>query len=100
MQIHEGMQVESDFIGFIEEKLDRLLVVQDHLGFGLGFETTDLYGANGMDSVGSFGWGGAYGSVYRVDPEAGLSILLMINQLPNSTDIRVKFPTLVYQALE
>ena len=53
-----------------------------------------------MDSVGSFGWGGAYGSVYRVDPEAGLSILLMINQLPNSTDIRVKFPTLVYQALE
>ncbi len=70
------------------------------LGFGLGFETTDLYGANGMDSVGSFGWGGAYGSVYRVDPEAGLSILLMINQLPNSTDIRVKFPTLVYQALE
>ena len=70
------------------------------LGFGLGFETTDRYGANGMDSVGSFGWGGAYGSVYRVDPEAGLSILLMINQLPNSTDIRVKFPTLVYQALE
>ena len=70
------------------------------LGFGLGFETTDRYGANGMDSVGSFGWGGAYGSIYRVDPEAGLSILLMINQLPNSADIRVKFPTMVYQALE
>ena len=31
------------------------------LGFGLGFETTDRYGANGMDSVGAFGWGGAYG---------------------------------------
>lgn len=70
------------------------------LGFGLGFETTDRYGANGMDSAGSFGWGGAYGSIYRVDPEAGLSILLMINQLPNSADIRVKFPTMVYQALE
>jgi len=69
------------------------------LGFGLGFETTDRYGANGMDSVGSFGWGGAYGSVYRVDPEAGLTIVLMINQLPNGTDIRTKFPTLVYQAL-
>jgi CubicO group peptidase (beta-lactamase class C family) len=69
------------------------------LGFGLGFETTDRYGANGMDGVGSFGWGGAYGSVYRVDPEAGLTIVLMINQLPNSTDIRVKFPTMVFQAL-
>lgn len=69
------------------------------LGFGLGFETTDRYGANGMDAVGSFGWGGAYGSVYRVDPEARLTIVLMINQLPNSTDIRTKLPTMVYQAL-
>src|SRR5688500_20226333 len=32
------------------------------LGFGLGFETTDRYGANGMDDVGSYGWGGAYGT--------------------------------------
>ena len=31
------------------------------LGFGLGFETTDRPGANGLDSVGAFGWGGAYG---------------------------------------
>lgn len=70
------------------------------LGFGLGFETTDRYGANGMDSVGSFGWGGAYGSMYRIDPTAGVSILLMINQLPLSSDIRTKYPTMVYQALE
>ena len=34
------------------------------LGFGYGFETTDRYGANGMESVGSFGWGGAYGTTY------------------------------------
>lgn len=69
------------------------------LGFGLGFETTDRYGANGMDAVGAFGWGGAYGSVYRVDPEARLTIVLMINQLPNAADIRTKLPTMVYQAL-
>jgi CubicO group peptidase (beta-lactamase class C family) len=68
------------------------------LGFGLGFETTDRYGANGMDSVGAFGWGGAYGTVYRVDPEARLTILLMVQLLPNTTDIREKVPTLVYQA--
>ncbi len=70
------------------------------LGFGLGFQTTEQYGANGMDSAGSYGWGGAYGSLYRIDPEAGLSILLMINQLPNTNDIRFKFPAMVYQALE
>src|SRR5205809_279061 len=57
------------------------------LGFGLGFETTDRYGANGMDSVGSFGWGGAYGSVYRVDPKARLVSVLMIQMLPNASDI-------------
>jgi len=70
------------------------------LGFGLGFETTDRYGANGMDSEGAFGWGGAYGTLYRVDPDAKVVILLMIQLLPNATDIRTVFPTLVYQALE
>jgi CubicO group peptidase (beta-lactamase class C family) len=69
------------------------------LGFGLGFETTDRYGANGMDSVGAYGWGGAYGTVYRIDPQAGLVIMLMIQVLPNATDVRERFPTMVYQAL-
>ena len=69
------------------------------LGFGLGFETTDRYGANGMDSVGSFGWSGAYGTTYRVDPEARLVMVLMIQLMPNATDIRTAFPTAVYQAL-
>jgi CubicO group peptidase (beta-lactamase class C family) len=70
------------------------------LGFGLGFETTDRVGANGLDSVGAFGWGGAYGSVYRVDPKARLVIVLMIQMLPNASDIGTRFPTLVYQALQ
>jgi len=69
------------------------------LGFGLGFETTDRYGANGMDSVGAYGWGGAYGTVYRIDPQSGLVIMLMIQVLPNATDVRERFPTVVYQAL-
>jgi CubicO group peptidase (beta-lactamase class C family) len=69
------------------------------LGFGLGFETTDRYGASGMSSVGSFGWGGAYGTWYRVDPDARLVMVLMIQLMPNTTDVREKFPTMVYQAL-
>jgi len=70
------------------------------LGFGLGFETTDRYGANGLDSEGAFGWAGAYGTIYRIDPEAKLVMLMMIQLLPNATDIRTVYPTLVYQALD
>lgn len=71
------------------------------LGFGYGFETTERYGVSGggMASVGTFEWGGAYGSAYYVDPVEHLVIVFMINQLPNRTDIADKFPTLVYQAL-
>jgi CubicO group peptidase (beta-lactamase class C family) len=69
------------------------------LGWGLGFETVDRFGANGMSSEGAFGWGGAYGSIYRVDPQTRLVMVLMIQLMPNATDIREVFPTLVYQAL-
>jgi CubicO group peptidase (beta-lactamase class C family) len=69
------------------------------LGFGLGFEVTERYGANGMDSVGAFGWGGAYGSNYRVDPKARMVSVLMIQMLPNTTGIADRFNALVYQAL-
>ena len=69
------------------------------LGFGLGFETTDRFGASGMQSEGSFGWGGAYGSVYRIDPDEKLVMVLMIQLIPNGSDIREAFPNLVYQAL-
>jgi len=69
------------------------------LGFGFGFETTERYGAKGMDSVGAFGWGGAYGSNYRVDPASGITMVLMIQLMPNTTDIGTKFPNMVYQAL-
>lgn len=69
------------------------------LGFGLGFETTDRYGANGLAAVGTFGWGGAYGTTYKVDPEARLVFVMMIQLLPNTTDIQEKFQNLVFQAL-
>jgi CubicO group peptidase (beta-lactamase class C family) len=73
---------------------------QTGLGWGLGFETTDRFGANGLDSAGAFGWAGAYSSTYRVDPESHLVICFMVQMLPNTTDLGRKFPTLVYQALE
>ena len=69
------------------------------LGFGLGFQTVDRYGANGMAGVGAFGWGGAYGTTYQVDKQSRMVLVLMIQLMPNATDIQTKFYTLAYQAL-
>jgi len=69
------------------------------LGFGLGFETVEKYGASGMASVGTFSWAGAYASNYRVDPKERLVIVFMIQLMPNGTDLPQKFATMIYQAL-
>ena len=70
----------------------------DGRGYGFGFQTTDRVGGNGLDPVGAYGWAGAYGSMYRVDPDAGITLLLMIQLLPQNTDLGQRFPTLVHQA--
>ncbi len=69
------------------------------LGFGYGFQTVDRYGASGLAGVGAFGWGGAYGTQYQVDPESGMVIELMLQLMPNDTDFSKKVMTAIYQAL-
>jgi CubicO group peptidase (beta-lactamase class C family) len=69
------------------------------LGFGFGFETVDRYGAKGMAGIGAFGWGGAYGTTYEVDRTGRLVNVLMIQLMPNRTDIQQKFSNGVYQAM-
>ncbi len=69
------------------------------LGYGYGFETTDRYGANGMESIGSFGWAGAYGTTYRVDPKTKTVTVMMIQMLPNTTGIAERFSATLYQSL-
>jgi CubicO group peptidase (beta-lactamase class C family) len=69
------------------------------LGFGFGFETTERYGAKGMASVGTFGWGGAYGTTYWIDPKARMVAVMMIQMLPNTTGIADRFSATLYQSL-
>jgi CubicO group peptidase (beta-lactamase class C family) len=69
------------------------------LGFGFGFETVDRYGAKGMAAVGTFGWGGAYGSTYEVDPADHLVVVFMTQLMPGGTDVQQRFSNAVYQAL-
>ncbi len=68
-------------------------------GFGLAFGTTDRAGADGLTSVGSWWWAGAYSTVYKVDPKEGLVMVFMIQQFPYGAEATARFPTLVYQAL-
>jgi CubicO group peptidase (beta-lactamase class C family) len=76
------------------------LYTQNGVGFGLGFYTVDRPGAEDrVESQGTFGWGGAYASNYRVDPKERLVLVFMIQQLPNRTDVAQRWPMLVYQAL-
>jgi CubicO group peptidase (beta-lactamase class C family) len=71
---------------------------QNSNGFGYGFDTQDRYGP-GMESVGSWGWGGAYATSYKVDPAERLTIVFMMQMLPNNTDLRDKIMPSIYQAL-
>lgn len=70
------------------------------VGFGYGFDVVERYGAKGLAGLGAFGWGGAYGTTYQVDPESRLVVVFMMQLMPNSTDVQSKFMNVVYQALE
>jgi CubicO group peptidase (beta-lactamase class C family) len=68
-------------------------------GFGFGFEIHERIGCDEVSSVGSYNWGGAYGSSYMVDPKEHLVIVFMENRLPRKTEPGGSFRNLVYQAL-
>jgi CubicO group peptidase (beta-lactamase class C family) len=69
------------------------------MGFGLGFGVQTTSGCDQFSSPGSYFWGGAYGSSYRVDPKENLVIVFMENRLPRKSEPGDNFPVLVYQAL-
>lgn len=71
------------------------------LGFGLGFEVVTDQGLRGTyGSVGEFGWGGAYGSTYWVDPSEDLVVVYFTQLRPGSiVKDQLMLRTLIYQAL-
>ena len=76
------------------------LFARDGRGFSLGFETTERPGAgNRLRSVGTYGWGGAYGSSYFVDPRERLVFVYMVQQIPNRSTLALRLENMVYGAL-
>lgn len=88
------------------------LMTTDHLspgvefrpgaGFGLGFNIVRDIGQKGvMGSNGSYGWGGAYHSIYWVDPAENLVVSYATQLIPaGNIDDHEKIRALIYQALE
>lgn len=71
------------------------------VGFGLGFSVRkDLGKSTVPDSVGSYGWGGAYHSSYWIDPQEDLLVVYFTQVIPaNGLDDHDKLRALVYQAI-
>ncbi len=70
-------------------------------GFGLGFSVVDALAPGGtLGSVGQYGWGGAAGTYFWVDPEEQLVAILMIQLMPpGGIPIIPEFKNGVYQAI-
>ena len=70
-------------------------------GFGLGFRVRENLGASlTLGSVGEFGWGGAYGTYFWVDPKEQMIGILMIQLSPYAhINIRPEFQNVVTQAI-
>ena len=70
-------------------------------GFGLGFSVINDVAANNLlGSEGVYGWGGAAGTVFRIDPKENMISIMMIQLMPyNHLQARETFQNMVYQAL-
>jgi CubicO group peptidase (beta-lactamase class C family) len=69
-------------------------------GYGLGVSVTlDVAALGRLNSVGSFGWGGAATTIFSVDPQEELVYVVMAQLMPNDTALLQRVETLVYQAL-
>jgi CubicO group peptidase (beta-lactamase class C family) len=69
-------------------------------GYGLGVSVTlDAAKLGNVDSPGSFGWGGAATTTFRVDPAEDMTYVIMGQTFPSDADVLNKVQTLIYQAL-
>ena len=70
-------------------------------GFGLGFSVvTNPAETKILNSKDTYGWGGAFGTYFQIDPKEKLIYVIMIQRRPHgSLKLREYFQNLVYQSI-
>ncbi|MEO8807426.1 MAG: serine hydrolase domain-containing protein [Burkholderiaceae bacterium] len=72
----------------------------DH-GFGLGFAVKTALGEHTEPgSIGSYGWSGAAGTAFFVDPQEALFAMIMVQAPGQFDEVRELFRQLVYAAID
>jgi CubicO group peptidase (beta-lactamase class C family) len=76
-------------------------IVRPGYGFGYGFDVREwVGGSQRAGSEGTFGWSGAYGTYFWIDPKEQLVSLLMHQLFPRNGRAPEMFQALTYAAIE
>ncbi len=68
--------------------------------FGYGFSVVTNQGLSALkDSNGSFGWNGAAGTHFTIDPEKNLILILMVQRMYPWSGVWEKFNDLTYDSI-
>ncbi|WP_394749362.1 serine hydrolase domain-containing protein [Spongiimicrobium salis] len=82
----------------ILEYRKQLGFIPGETGFGLGFS---IRSRKKDDDRGIYGWGGAVGTYFRIDPEKGAAYIMMIQRAPyRDLGLRNVFQNLIQNALD
>ncbi len=99
----EARSIEQMIVDYLPNDVDVCFGPQNCLpgGFGLGFLVTEERAGNEPSRrVGSYGWGGAYHSLYWVDPAEELTVVYLTQLIPSTgLDDHDRITTLIYQAI-
>lgn len=71
----------------------------DGFGLGVGIIASTAGKAGELGADGAYGWGGAAGTNFWVDPKDNIVGLFMVQSVPHQTPLAKKFRVLSYQAL-
>lgn len=93
--------VELMTVNHVGDRFAEAAFTDGRTGFGLGFEIEEDPGRSGrLGSPGNYGWGGAYHTVYWIDPQERLAAMLLTQLRPSTgSDLHAKFRALVYAAV-
>jgi len=84
----------KDHLNAVRKHTPRLRIIQGETGFGLGFSIAEKNGRK------IYGWGGAVGTYFRIEPAQDLAYIMMIQLSPyRQLNLRHTFQTLVHNSI-